>query len=188
MSEAKHPSESITVEELFAEALLSLDKVVRNALRHYYPKHQADDVERFKQRLIEKLLKDDMKMLREFRQEAEPKTWLQQIANHEVIRVLREEGRSVSFDDAPPEVFIQPPTQEENLLHKEREQLMAEVLHTMTPHEQMLIELEGQGWKAEEIARELDIGVKTVYSKKSKAKRKLKELVEERQKIISKRE
>ena len=40
-----------TPEELFAKAQLLLDKTVRKALRRYFPRHTADDVMRFKQRV-----------------------------------------------------------------------------------------------------------------------------------------
>lgn len=188
MSETKHPSESFTAKELYALASPMLDHAARAACLHCQHLSTPNDVARFSQRLSVLLLEGDYRRLRTYDQQAELRTWLQMVANREVSRVLKRERRYVALEDAPPRTFDLMPEQEENLLHKEREHLAAKALTELTPHEQKLIELEAQGWKTKEIARELDIGVKTVYSKKSKAKRKLKELVEERQKIISKKE
>lgn len=176
------PKAQRTPEALFDKAQLLLDEVVRNALRPWKRHQQADDVDRFKQRLELLLWQGDLKLLREFRQEAKLKTWLQKIANHEVSRVLREESRNVSFDDAPPEKFIQPPTQEKLLLQKEWAQLLEEALPKLTEHERKLVELMRQDLSAKEIARELGIMVGTVYLEISVVKKKLRELIEGRQK------
>lgn len=143
MPETNHdPYGNQPLEELWNAAQLHLEEVVRNALRRYLPTHQADDVERFKQRLKLMLWAGAQNLLGDVQDEAKLKPWLQQVANHEVIRVLKEEGRKVSFDDAPPEVFIQPPTQEKLLLQKERSQLLEEALPKLTPRERKLVRLD----------------------------------------------
>lgn len=174
---APPPNAKHTLEELWNEAQHLLDVVVPNALRPWNKHQNADDVQWFKQRLSEKLLKDDKKLLRNFRQEAELKTWLQKIANREVNRALLKESRSVSFDDAPPQVFEQKPRQEELLLRKEQTQLLAEAIAKLTPRERKLAELLQQDLKAEEIARELGIKVNSVHRIKNTVVKKLGKLV-----------
>ena len=56
-----------TPRDLFAEAQLLLDKTVCKALRRYFPRHTANDVMRFKQRVDLLLLKDDQKKLGELK-------------------------------------------------------------------------------------------------------------------------
>lgn len=174
MSEIKpDPNAKHTLEELWNETQLLLGEVVRNALRPWKRHQQADDVNRFKQRVSEKLLKDDKKLLREFRQEAGLKTWLQKIANRQINRVLQRESRSVSFEDAPPEVVEQSPEQETLLLQKEREQLLTAAIARLTSRERKLVELIQQDKKAEEIARELGIKVNSVHRTKNAVVKKL---------------
>ena len=178
MSEIKpDPNAKHTLEELWNEAQLLLDEVVRNALRPWKRHQQADDVNRFKQRLSEKLLKDDKKLLRDFWQEAGLKTWLQKITRREVNRVLQRESRSVHLDDAPPEVFSQSPVQEEFLLQKERAQLLAEGLPKLPPRKRELAELALQGFSDEEIARKMRLKVDSVYRMKNVVVKKLRKLI-----------
>lgn len=185
MSEAKPDlNAKRTLEELWNEAQLHLDVVVRNALRPWKQHHQADDVNRFKQRLSEKLLRKNKKPLGDLLDEAKLKPWLQKIANREVNRVLQRESRNVSFDDAPPEVFEQKPEQEELLLRKEQRNLVKEILPELPPRKQELAELALQEFSDEEIARKMGLKVVTVYKRKSETLTKLREIVEARQKKL----
>ena len=62
---------------------------------------------------------------------------------------------------------------------------MEETLAKLPPRQRELAELALQGLTDEGIAQELGIKVKTVYARKSEAMKKLRELVAERQKIVS---
>ena len=162
---------------LWAAVERLLDEVVPLALRRYFPEHEAEDVGRFKQMLKLLLWADEQKLVGNVQDATKLKPWLQRVANHKVIRILKEERRKVSFDDAPPEVLIQPSTQEEELLQKEQEQLLDEALAKLTPRERKLVELIQQGLKAEEIAQELGIKAKSVHRMKNAAVKKLGKLV-----------
>jgi RNA polymerase sigma factor (sigma-70 family) len=187
--EAVRPvAETTPPTELFAQALPLLPAVVRAAClrcRHF---PRPEDVERFQARLCVLLLKDNAKVLRGYKGNAELKTWLQKIANHEVSRVLRWERQSVSLDDVPPERLVQPPEQEVWLLRKERQQLLQELLPKLPPRKRELAELALQGFSDEEIALEMGLKVETVYKRKSEALKSCVRLLRRGKKVAERRE
>jgi RNA polymerase sigma factor (sigma-70 family) len=171
------PYANHTVEERWNEAQLLLDEIVQQALRPWKRHHRADDVNRFKQRLSEKLLRKNKKPLGDLLDEAKLKPWLQKIANREVSRVLQREGQSVRFEDAPSEILEQPPVQEELLLLKEQTQLLTEAIAKLMRRERKLVELIQQDLNAEKMAKELGIKVKSVHRMKNAVVKKLEKLI-----------
>ena len=178
MPEAKPASsEKHDLEELFAKAVTLLDEVVRNALRRYQRKHTADDVERFKQRLKVLLLKDNLKLLSDVQDSERLKAWLQQVADHLVLRVLKKESRQVGLDDLPPEKLIQSPEQEEIVWKKEQMNLLRKSLKRLTQTERKLFALMWDGMKPDEIAKTLSIKKESVYRQRNALIEKLRRSV-----------
>ena len=171
--------EPLSPEELYQEALSLLEPIARAAFsrRHHFP--SPDDVARLCDRLRFSLWKDDYHKLRSFKGEAQLSTWLGTVAYHEAIAFLKEARKHVPLEDAPPHIFDRMPEQEESLLHKEQEHLLAQaVLHKLTPTERELYELAiRQELKAEEVAKRMNVKKESVYSMKKDLKKKLEKLL-----------
>lgn len=172
------PKEVFTTAELFAQIEPLLDDAVRFAFPHHH-RSTPDDLKRARQGLSVYLWEDDYRRVRSYKQQSKLVTWLQQVANNYVSDWLKVQGRYTNLEDAPPELFTQPPTQEEMLLRKEREELLEKVLRTLTLHEQQLFALIRQGRKPAEIAQEMDITPKSASEECSVLKKKVARLIAE---------
>ncbi|NOT64068.1 MAG: sigma-70 family RNA polymerase sigma factor [Acidobacteria bacterium] len=164
------PTESVTVEALFEQAIPFLPRVVYIAFRRRNLFPTQDDVERCCERVLFKLWDEgDYKPLREFRQEATLETYLRTIAYYEVVDFLRENGRNVPLEDLPSEMIEQPPQQEDILLHKEYEQLREEGLKQLTAQDQNLYNLAyKEELSVEKIAQKLGCKPEAVWQRKSR--------------------
>lgn len=175
------PKKALTPEEIFAQLEPLLDDAVFFAFLHHHHPPTPDNLQRARRGLWVHLWENDYQQVRSYKQQSKLVTWLQPVANNYVHDWLKEQGRYTSLEDAPPELFTQPPTQEETLLGKEREELLEKVLRTLTPHEQQLFELMRQGRKPAEIAQEMDITPKSASEESSVLKRKVGKLFKEAQ-------
>ncbi|MCY7391065.1 MAG: hypothetical protein LH647_06040, partial [Leptolyngbyaceae cyanobacterium CAN_BIN12] len=169
--------------ELFAQAEPLLNNAVRFAFLRYHHSPSTDDMERLIYRLSFHLFEDDYRRLRTYdHRQAKLDTWLQKVVNHEVSLFLRQESRQVSLDDAPAEIFTQPPMQEVLLLEKEQRHLLEKVLSKLTLRQRKIFEAQWQGEAAEKTAQEMRIRVATVYRKRYAVLEKILKLIEKEQK------
>lgn len=170
------------IETLFAQAESLLGKAVRVAFMkcQYWP--SPEDVERLKQRLRFHLLTGDYRRLRTYSGQSELKTWLQQVVNREVGRHLKQESRKAPLDDAPAELFTQPPTQETLLLEKEQWHLIEKALPNLTARQRKIFDDWRQGVPAEQTARAMEVKVGTVHRQRQYVLEKIRKLIQEGEK------
>jgi len=145
------------VEKYFQHIIPVIPSVVRKvctSLGHYPDQTEVDC---FAQQIAYLLLKSDYRVLRTFKGEASPETWLFTIARRHVLQWLREINKMGSLEDLPPEVFVVQQDQEKSLLSKEREDVLQEAVNTLTAHEQKLFGLLRQELSTEKIADEMGV-------------------------------
>lgn len=170
------------VKELFARAEKLFDSAARFAFLNNKHSPSPEDVARLKQRLSLHLLEDDFRRLRSYDHRAKLETWLQAVANREASRFLRQENRHFSLDDAPPGIFLQPPTQEVLLLNKEQRRLLEKVLPKLAPRQRQIFDDWQQGVAAEKTAQGMNTKVATVHRQRQRVLQKIRELIQKEQK------
>ena len=171
--------EVLTPEELFEQALLLLDDVIRTACRRRYHSPTPEDVGRLRQRLIVLLRNKDLLLLRSYRQEAKLRTWLQTVASRQVSRFLQDERRKVYLDELPDDFFTALPMQEDEVLRKERMESLKKAVKRLTKGQRQLLGLLESGLSESEIAQKKGVKVEAVYQAKSRLIKKLRKLITE---------
>jgi RNA polymerase sigma factor (sigma-70 family) len=168
--------EEIYLNGLQEEALSLVDVAVLNAcLRsHYHP--TPEDIRRLSQRLMLRLLENDCRRLRSFKNQSSFRTWLQTLANNYVSRQLQRERRTQSLNELPTDFLIIPPVQENRIWQEQKMKLLDNALNNLTNRERQLFDLFRLGWKAEDISRETGIKVASVYCEKHSIVKKLRRL------------
>lgn len=145
------------VEKCYQHIIPVIPLVVRKVcanLGHYLGQTEIDC---FSQQIAYLLLKNDYRVLRTFKHEASPETWLFTIARRHILQWVREMKKLESLDCLPPEVFVVQQEQEKSLLSKEREEVLQEAVDTLTDHDRKLFGLMRQELTTEEIADEMGI-------------------------------
>lgn len=171
------------VEKLFQEISPIIPKIVGQtcaSLNHYPDQTEVDS---FAQRIRFLLLDNDYRMLRSFRHESSPQTWLFKIARRRIRRWLRERDRMEGLDDIPRGSFIVQPDQEKWLLAKERDGILQEAKSKLTEHERKLFRLLFQEeLTTAETAEILGIRQESVYKEKQRLIKKIQKIIEGKQK------
>lgn len=142
----------------------------------------ADDVREIYATLCLQLLSNDKKKLRSFEADRGTRlgTWLGLLATHTTYDFLRSVRRTPRFDelssaDAMPTDLPDP---SEATLHRERACLVARALSGLTEKDRVFVELYFvKGLPPEEVALNMGISVKTVYTKKHKLQGRLESLL-----------
>jgi RNA polymerase sigma-70 factor (ECF subfamily) len=142
----------------------------------------ADDVDEIYARFCLQLLANDKKKLRLFDPERGSKlsSWLGLLASHaayDYLRSLRRNSNVEPLTETERLTSDTPSPFEMSLLH-ERARVAAQVMAQLSERDREFVELYfGEGLEPEEIAREMGISVKTVYSKKHKITARLESLL-----------
>jgi RNA polymerase sigma-70 factor (ECF subfamily) len=142
----------------------------------------ADDVDEIYARFCLQLLAHDKKKLRTFDPERGSKlsSWLGLLATHaayDYLRSLRRDSGIEPLTETERVSSDAPSPYEMSLLH-ERARIAAQVMSQLSERDREFVELYfGEGLEPEEIAREMGINVKTVYSKKHKITARLESLL-----------
>lgn len=141
-----------------------------------------DDVREVYATLCVQLLSHDKKKIRSFEKErgVQLGSWLGLLATHAAYDFLRSVRRSRQFDELSRAESISAdlPDPSEIALRSEQLRLLEGVLATFTEKDRAFVELYyAQGCDPEEIATQLGISVKTVYSKRHKLQARLQELL-----------
>lgn len=168
------------VESYFQQINSCIPAVVRKVcikLGHY---PDQDEVDSIVQQIAYLLWKDDYRVLRNFKREASPETWLFTIIRRQILLSLRERKKLESLESAPPEFFRIPHDQEKKLLLKEREEVLQEAVDTLTSHDKKLFDLLRQELSTEKIADEMGIKRRSASVMKRLLIIKLKRIVGEK--------
>lgn len=165
------------IEQLFLDIVPKIPIAVRQACQslNHYPNQMEFDG--FVSRIAMQLIDNDFHTLRSFDKRSEPQTWLFTIAKRLILRRLRAQKRESPLEDFPPDSFTVQPDQEEKLISVEREKLLEAVVGKLTKRERKLFGLIAQGFKAEEIAKELRIKKRSAHFEKSTLIKKLRRIV-----------
>jgi len=130
------------------------------------------------------LLRQDMKKLRAYDPDRGVKlsTWLGLLAINTAYDCLRKRARYpllASGDQPPPEPAGDSPSPLDDLLGQERRQTLGRLVGHLSARDRDFVHLYfGQGLEAENVADEMRISVKTVYTKKHKIRARLVQLAE----------
>jgi RNA polymerase sigma factor (sigma-70 family) len=144
----------------------------------HYPDQTEVDI--FVQEIAFLLWKNDYHVLRSFKREASPETWLFTITKRHIVQWLSERNKIESLDELPPEVFMVQQDQEKSLLLKEREEMLRDAVNTLTVHDQKLFSLLRQELSTEKIADEMGIKRRSVSVMKRVLIVKLRRIIRER--------
>ncbi len=141
-----------------------------------------DDVDEIYARFCLQLLAHDKKKLRLFDPERGSKlsSWLGLLASHaayDYLRSLRRDSNTEPLTETERLSSDTPSPFEMSLLH-ERAGVAAQLMAQLSERDREFVELYfGEGLEPEEVAREMGISVKTVYSKKHKITARLESLL-----------
>jgi RNA polymerase sigma-70 factor, ECF subfamily len=105
-------------------------------------------------------------------------TWLGMLANHAAYDYLRTLRREPHFDEFNPEVTSdKAPNAYDLFERREQEQRVDQLLADFSEKDRLFVRLYfGEGLEPEEVAREMGISIKTVYTKKHKIRARLEAL------------
>lgn len=165
------------VEKLFQEAFPIIPTVVRQACAslHHYP--DRTEIDSFAQRIRFLLWEDDYQVLRSFKAESSPETWLFTIAKRNIQRWLRERDEFESLEYLSPDFLIVQPKLEEWLLSKERKELLQAAVRKLTEHDQKLLGLWRQERSVGEIAEVMGIKKRSVSREINAVIKRLQEII-----------
>jgi RNA polymerase sigma factor (sigma-70 family) len=170
-------------DKFFQHIIPVIPSVVRKVCANvgHYP--DQTEVDSFAQRIAYLLWKDDYRVLRTFKREASPETWLFTIARRHILQWLSDRNKIVSLDDLPAEVFVVQQDQEKSLLSKEREKMLQEAVNNLTVHDQKLFGLLRRELSMEKIADEMGIKRRSASVMKRVLIVKLRRIIRERLKL-----
>lgn len=145
---------------------------------------RPDDVREIQATLYLELLSNDKKKLRTFEPNRGTRlgTWLGLLATHTAYDFLRRARRDSRCDgiEGAESLRAETPDPSDYTLSRERAALVSRLLDTLSEKDREFVELYyGEGLEAEEVARRMQISVKTVYTKKHKLRGRLESLLDD---------
>lgn len=147
-----------TLQARVADARAQITTAVRVACRNYNHGAPPEEVEDFTDDIIKLLLEDDCRRFRTHDpSKASFNTWLQHVVNHHVSHQLQKNHSAEPLEDELLNTLCYPPTQENELLRKERRAMLEDAIETLSLHDQRIARLKLQEVPDEEIAQELNI-------------------------------
>lgn len=145
---------------------------------------RADDLREIQATLYLELLGNDKRKLRSFDHERGTRfgTWLGMLATHTAYDFLRRARRDSKCDgiERAESLRADTPDPSDYTLVRERAALLSRLLETLSDKDRTFVELYyGEGLEPEEVARRMQISVKTVYTKKHKLRGRLESLLDD---------
>ena len=167
-----------TLQARVTDARAQITTAVRVACRKYKHNATPEEIEDFTEDIIKLLLEDDCRKLRTHDPgKALFKTWLQHVVNHEVSHELQKKRPAESLEEQLLNTLSYAPTQEKELLRKERRAMLEDAIDTLSLHDQRIARLKLREAPDEEVARELNIKPASVEREWRVIKTKLKQIV-----------
>ncbi len=147
-----------TLQARVADARAQITTAVRIACRMYNHGALPEEVEDFTEQIIVLLLEDDCRRMQTHDpSKASFKTWLQHVVNHHISRKLQKNHSAESLEDELLNILNYPPTQEKELLRKERRAILQAAIDKLSLHDQRIARLKLREVSDEDIAQELNI-------------------------------
>jgi RNA polymerase sigma factor (sigma-70 family) len=165
------------VKKLFEEILPDIPKVVRKACLSLGRNPHWIDTDEFAQQIRVLLWKDDYRMLRSFKYDSEPETWMFTIAKRLILHWFRDQGRRESLEDKLSDFFVVQPDHEEKLLSTERVEILRRAISKLTGHDKKLYSLWRQERSRKEISEEMGIKRRSVSVEKAALAKKLRRII-----------
>jgi len=168
------------VERLFLQEMVpAIPKVVGQVFAKLGRHPDPAEADRFAQRIRVLLWENDYRVLRSFKRQSAPETWLFTIAMRHIRRWLRGRDGIVSLDDMPSDSFTVQPDQEESLLEKERDEILLAARAKLTKREQEMFDLWWSGLSIEDIAEKMRIKRRSASVRKRTLIKKLQRIIGE---------
>ncbi len=164
------------MKELFDSLCPHIPVTVGQICAKYYPHLQPAEREDFVEEIDLLLREEEYALLRSFRGESAPETWLFSLARNHIEKQLRRQRRQVRLDDLPPDAFVSEPEQEGIVNLHEVVRIALGDHSTLTPREKTVFKLWLKGWSDREISEILEIKVASVQSIKSRMFKKIREI------------
>jgi RNA polymerase sigma-70 factor, ECF subfamily len=145
-----------------------------------------DDIREIYATLLVQLLSNDMHKLRTFDPERGNRfgSWIGLLAincAYDYLRSMRREPNRAPLDEAE-NLWCERPSPLEQVEFKQRAELVADILRAFSDKDREFVSLYfGEGLDAEQIAKRMQISVKTVYSKKHKIQSRLEAMLSQAQ-------
>jgi RNA polymerase sigma factor (sigma-70 family) len=168
------------VEKYFQHIISIIPSVVCKVCANLGQYPDQEEVESYAQQIAYLLWKDDYHVLRNFKRESAPETWLFTIIRRQILQSFKERKRLESLEAVPPEYFQVQHDQEKKLLLREREEVLQEAVDTLTSHDQKLFDLLRQEMSTEKIADEMGVKRRSASVMKRVLIVKLKRIIREK--------
>ena len=167
-----------TLQALVTDARAQITTAVRVACRNYNHGAPPEEVEDFTDDIIKLLLEDDFRRMQTHDpSKASFNTWLQHVVNHYVSHQLQKNHPAESLEDELLNILSYPPTQENEMLWKERQAMLYTAIDKLSLHDQQIARLKLREVPDEEIAQELNIKASSVGREWRVIKTKLAQMV-----------
>jgi RNA polymerase sigma factor (sigma-70 family) len=126
-------------DEIFLECL---HQAIDRAFRRYHHQPRHDEVADLGQEICLSLIKNDYGGLKSFDpQKGEIAIWLRSIANHAALHCLQARENVRSLEGLELDAFACPPTQEDEVLFKERRCQLQRLRDRLSPKDRHMLEL-----------------------------------------------
>jgi RNA polymerase sigma factor (sigma-70 family) len=157
----------IDPERLLEEILSDIPLVVHRACHSLGHHPRQMDFEGIVQQVTLLLIDRDYYTLRSFRRLSSLQTWLFTIVRRHLVRQIQRQSREMRLEDIPRASLSAQPEQEKTLIAKEEVKRLLAAVNKLTGRERKLFQLlRMDGLSASDIAEEMGIKLKSVYSKR----------------------
>ena len=167
---------------LFDEVLSDIPLVVHRACHSLGHRPRRMDIEGIVQGIILLLIDRDYYTLCTFNRLSSFQTWLFTIVRRHLVRQIQRQSREMSLEDIPRDSLYTQPEQEKTLIAKEEMRMLSAVVNKLTNRERKLFQLFCRDeLSASEIAEEMGIKLKSVYSNRFALIVKIRRMIREEQ-------
>jgi RNA polymerase sigma factor (sigma-70 family) len=174
--------DDIDPEGLFDEILSDIPLVVHRACHSLGHRPRRTEIEGIIQGIVLLLIDRDYYTLRSFKRLSSLQTWLFTIVRRQLVRQIQRQNREMSLEDLPRASLYTQPEQEKTLIAKEEMRRLSVAVNKLTDRERKLFRLCCRdGLSASEIAEEMGIKLKSVYSEKFALILKVRKMIREEQ-------
>jgi len=175
--QAVPPSEINDPTQLIQDSVITIHLSAVRAFRYYNYATDEDEISDICQQVSLLLIEDNYRRLRLFdRRKSSLQTWLKSVVRHHISNYIRGQRKTLSLDELPSESLSYPPTQEDLIILRERNEKLGAILSRLSTRDQQFIRLlYFEGLSAIDVARVMRINVDLVYWHKHTIIKRLKD-------------